>query len=167
MEQKISIRPPKMSDLGSLAVMLNSLVDEKAMIFVQKKVTASKISIHFENAIKDKKMAYLVLSIDKEIMGRAKITVQSGPERHIGELSIYVKKEARGKGLGERLLREIIDKAVKKFDLKIITLTVYARNKIARSLYKKIGFEKIGIFKKGISHYGAYEDVILMAKYID
>lgn len=37
-KQKIIIRPPKISDLDSSLEMINSLVEEKAMLTVQKKV---------------------------------------------------------------------------------------------------------------------------------
>jgi RimJ/RimL family protein N-acetyltransferase len=44
---------------------------------------------------------------------------------------------------------------------------VHARNKIAQSLYRKMGFKKIGTIKEGIQDYGKYEDYIIMARHID
>ncbi len=40
------------------------------------------------------------------------------------------------------------------------------QNKIAQNLYRKMGFKKIGIVKKGIQYYGKYEDYIIMVRHI-
>ena len=44
---KIEIRPPKMSDAESLTEMINSLVEERAMILVQEKLTIKDILLFF------------------------------------------------------------------------------------------------------------------------
>jgi len=164
--QKILIRPPKMSDLESSLRMINSLVEEKAMLTVQKKLTLKEEREYLEKIIKDRNSIHLFLIIDKEVMGSARVTKNNGTKNHIGELGISLRKEARGKGLGEKLTKEVISKAIKKFKLKIITLEVYSKNKIAQNLYKKMGFQKVGIIKEGIKHFDTYEDVVIMVKYI-
>lgn len=163
---KIEIRPPKMSDLNSLLTMINSLVEEKAMITVQKKNTLEQEKEYLEKIIKDKESIHLFLIIDGEVMGNVRIARLKSAKSHIGELGISIRKEARGLGLGKKLINEILIQAIKKFKLKIIILEVHCRNKIAQGLYKKIGFKKIGIIKKGVQYYGKYEDYMVMAKYI-
>jgi len=164
--QKILMRPPKMSDLESSLRMINSLVEEKAMLTVQKKLTLKEEREYLEKIIKDRNSIHLFLIIDKEVMGSARVTKNNGTKNHIGELGISLRKEARGKGLGEKLTKEVISKAIKKFKLKIITLEVYSKNKIAQNLYKKMGFQKVGIIKEGIKYFDTYEDVVIMVKYI-
>jgi len=165
--QKILIRPPKMSDLESCLEMVNSLIEEKSMLTIQKKLTIKEERGYLEGIIKDKNSLHLFLIIDGEVMGSARISKKEGVLNHIGELGISIKKEARGKGLGKKLLKEVLNKAIKKFSLKIVTLDVFVKNKIAQNLYKKLGFQKVGIIKKGIQYFGEYEDVMIMAKYID
>ncbi len=164
--QKILMRPPKMSDLESSLRMINSLVEEKAMLTVQKKLTLKEEKEYLEKIIKDRNSIHLFLIIDKEVMGSARVNKNNGTKNHIGELGISLRKEARGKGLGEKLTKEVISKAIKKFKLKIITLEVYSKNKIAQNLYKKMGFQKVGIIKEGIKYFDTYEDVVIMVKYI-
>lgn len=163
---KIEIRPPKMSDLNSLLTLINSLVEERAMITVQKKNTLEQEKEYLERIIKDKESIHLFLIIDGEVMGNVRIARLRGAKSHIGELGISIKKEARGLGFGEKLMNEILTQAIKKFKLKIILLEVHYRNKIAQGLYKKMGFKKIGVIKKGIQYYENYEDYIVMAKHI-
>ena len=59
-----------------------------------------------------------------------------------------------------------MEKAVKELKIKIVTLFVYSGNKVAINLYKKMGFKKLGVIKKGVSYYGELIDDYLMIKYI-
>jgi len=59
---KIEIRPPKMSDLNSLLEMINSLVDEKAFITIQKKLTRKEEKEYLEKIIKDKNAIHFLIN---------------------------------------------------------------------------------------------------------
>lgn len=74
-------------------------------------------------------------------------------------MNIVVKKDERNKGIGSSLLKEIIHIA-KKLKAKTITLEVNENNEPAIKLYKKYGFEQVGLRKK---YYNNKEDAILMA----
>jgi ribosomal protein S18 acetylase RimI-like enzyme len=167
---KITFREPKISDLKSTLEMINSLVEEKAYIVVQKKLTIEEERDYLKNVIKEiknKRSVYTVIDINGKVRGNARVSlVDSGPRKHIGELGISIMKEARGKGLGEKLFKKIIEKAVKELKVKIITLYVVSENKIAINLYKKMGFKQISTIKKGYNHYGKLLDNITMIKYI-
>lgn len=167
---KITFREPKMSDLKSILEMINSLVEEKAYIIVQKKLTLKEEKDYLKNVlkeIKNKSEVYLALDINGKVRGNARVSlIDSGPRKHMGELGISIMKEARGKGLGEKLFKKIVEKAVKELKVKIITLYVVSKNKVAINLYEKMGFKKISIIKKGYNHYGKLLDHITMIKYI-
>jgi len=167
---KITFREPKMSDLESTLEMINSLVKEKTYITVQRKQTVKEERKYLENItkeIKKKSGVYLVLDINGKVCGNARVSlIDSGPRKHVGELGISIMKEARGKGLGEKLFKKIVEKAIKELKVKIITLCVISENKVAINLYKKMGFKKISTIKKGYNHYGKLLDNITMIKYI-
>jgi len=166
-KQKIIIRPPKLSDAKSLLIMINSLVEEKAMITIQEKQTIEDENKYLIDRIKNGKNHFqLFLIINGEVMGNARITKQGLTKEHIGQVGITLKKEGRGKGLGEKLLKEVMKEGIKKFRLKIITLEVLSKNKIAQNLYKKLGFKKAGLIKGGAKYYDKYEDVLTMVKYL-
>jgi RimJ/RimL family protein N-acetyltransferase len=167
LNQEIIIRPPKLSDAKSLVEMMNSLIDEKAMISVQKKVTLEDEKEYLKEILKDKNSIHLFLLINGEVMGSASISRHSDIRSHIGEMGIIIKKEARGLGLGKKIFKEVMEKGIKELKLKIVSLTVFESNKIAQNLYKKLGFEKLGTVKKGVKYYEKYEDSIIMVKYLD
>jgi len=167
---KITFREPKRNDVRSALEMMNSLVKEKAYISVQEKQTLKKEREYFKTLfkeIKDKTRVDLFLDINGEVCGSASISlIDKGIRKHVGELGILLKKEARGRGLGEKLFKKIIEKAIKELKIKIIRLDVYSDNNIAINLYKKMGFKKLGTIKNGAGYYGKLADNNIMIKYL-
>lgn len=81
----------------------------------------------------------------KEIVafGYLKINRRLNNKYYQATLGICVDEAFRGKGLGSKLMRSLIETA-KKENICEIVLTVLSDNKIAISLYEKNGFKKIG-----------------------
>lgn len=78
--------------------------------------------------------------------------------------AIIVDEKYRGKGVGKRLLQELMKLAKERFHLELLHLEVYANNP-AIHLYKKLGFEEYGVHKKFLKTAdGRYLDKILMQK---
>jgi ribosomal-protein-alanine N-acetyltransferase len=78
-----------------------------------------------------------------------------------GEAQIYniaVAPEARGRGVGEALFRDLIDKAEAR-GCDTVNLEVRAGNEAALGLYEKLGFREVGRRSK---YYDGKEDAILM-----
>ncbi|MFA5207751.1 MAG: GNAT family protein [Candidatus Paceibacterota bacterium] len=168
--EKITFREPKTNDVKSALEMISSLVDEKAYILVQKKPTLKEEKEFWKKLMKESKEKIRVVSlidVNGKVYGISDISlVDKEVRKHVGDLGISLKKEIRGRGLGEKLLRKIIDKARKELKIEIVTLTAFSKNKVAINLYKKVGFKKLGTIKKGVSHYGKLMDQDIMVKYI-
>ena len=77
------------------------------------------------------------------IVGSASLGRLPRRMNHRGDLSVSVLKDYWNKGIGGRLLAEIIDFA-RKNSFEIIDLQVRSDNSAAIHLYEKYGFEKIG-----------------------
>ena len=78
-------------------------------------------------------------------------------EAHI--VSVGVRREYRGQGIGELLLIGAIEQAVASH-ARVLTLEVRASNHIARSLYRKYGFRECGV-RKGY-YTDNLEDAVIM-----
>lgn len=81
---------------------------------------------------------------------------------HSGVLGIGVLAPYRGRGIGEALIRNAIEKAKIK-GLTRIELTVRENNKPAVALYEKLGFEKEGLHRNAVRIGSVYENHISMA----
>jgi RimJ/RimL family protein N-acetyltransferase len=99
-----------------------------------------------------------------EIVGIAGLLIGKGPkETHKSLLvGMYVRPEARNRGVGGRLVEAVIDIAREQVEL--IQLAVVSGNESARRLYARLGFVEYGVEKKALKQDGRYYDEILMAK---
>ena len=79
-------------------------------------------------------------------------------EAHI--TTIAVRNDYRRQGVGEQMLISIVEKAM-QLKANIITLEVRRSNKEAQELYKKYGFQQVGIRRGYYSDDG--EDALLMS----
>jgi GNAT superfamily N-acetyltransferase len=71
-------------------------------------------------------------------------------ERHRAFIwSVYVRSEARGKGLSKLLMQQIIDEARKMSGLEMLTLSVALPQTSARTLYTSLGFFTTGLVLHG------------------
>lgn len=79
---------------------------------------------------------------------------------HICNASYAVASAARGKGVGEKLVSDCLERAKTK-GFKILQFNAVVKtNTAARSLYKKLGFEQLGIIPNGfLMKDGHYEDI--------
>lgn len=101
---------------------------------------------------------YLVCKVQSEIVGFAGISIILD----IAELNnIVIKKSFRGQGLSSALLNDLI-KIAKSNNCSKINLEVSVSNTIAINLYKKFGFEEVGLRK----NYYNGQDALLFTKYL-
>lgn len=91
----------------------------------------------------------------------------AGKERHRAELrSMFVRVEARGAGVGRRLLAHALRVASEMDGVRQITLTVTAGNVPARRLYEAYGFTPYGHAPESLCVDGTYYDDVLMVRRI-
>jgi RimJ/RimL family protein N-acetyltransferase len=81
---------------------------------------------------------------------------------HIADLGVSVRKAYWHMGIGEAMMKTAIEHARKEGKLEIIHLGVRRENVNAIALYKKLGFEEIGVFKRFFKVGDTYFDEILM-----
>jgi ribosomal-protein-alanine N-acetyltransferase len=108
----------------------------------------------------DKGYYSLALEDKNKFIGFAIMAI-STDESHL--LNIGINKNERGMGYGEKLLRKMIIAAEVMGSRKII-LEVRLSNKTAYQLYKKLGFEEIGIRKKYYRLPDGREDAYVLSK---
>ncbi|WP_227936814.1 GNAT family N-acetyltransferase [Alkalihalobacillus deserti] len=84
--------------------------------------------------------------------------------RHKADLgSVYVRKEARGKGVAKKLLRHAMEMALKE-GIEQVNLIVAANNERAKQLYQSLGFESYGYEKRALKLENVYIDEEYMVK---
>jgi len=166
----VRFRYPKFEDVDGLLTHINSLVEERAFIGKQKKVSRKEELRYVRRLLKEierKRAVALIVEVDRKILGAGEVKKAGlDASRHTGNLSVALRKEIRGLGIGERLTKSLIREAKKRLNLRIVKLEVFANNKPAYNLYKKLGFKEVGRIKDGNYYYGKYVDDIIMVKYL-
>ncbi len=158
------LRLPKPRDVHGLRKHINSLVDEKAFIIVNKKVTLGQEKLWLKNTIKENKLGKsfnVVVELAGDIIGSAFLKYSAGAAGHIAELGISISRQYRSLGIGTWVIKEMI-KAARGKKLKIICLTVFENNRKAAALYEKLGFRVFGTLPEGVNHYGKFSDRMFM-----
>ena len=84
---------------------------------------------------------------------------------HVASLSIAVAADARGRGIGRRLMERAIAWS-KSVGVEKLVLSVYPNNEAAISLYRSFGFIDEGRLARHSRKSYGYEDEILMAAWI-
>lgn len=98
-----------------------------------------------------------------KVVGWADIFPEDNPRQsHRGSLGMGIIQEYRNKGIGQKLLGAVINKA-KEFGLEKVELNVYTSNVNAIKLYKKMGFTEEGLIKKYRKLDSQYFDCLVMA----
>ncbi|KOP79948.1 arsinothricin resistance N-acetyltransferase ArsN1 [Cytobacillus solani] len=81
----------------------------------------------------------------------------------VADLSVYVARTFRGKGIGNMLLTAI-EKCAKENHFHKIVLFTFPFNQLGQSLYQKKGYLEVGVFKNQGILDGKYVDVMAMEK---
>ena len=107
----------------------------------------------------------IVAENDKEIVGFASLSRYSTRCAYsdTAEISLYVKEEHQGKGVGKQLMKEIVKKG-EKADLHAIVARITEENKVSIHLHESVGFEHVGVLKEVGYKFGKRLDVYLMEK---
>jgi len=144
---------------------INELVREDIYISTNRIMIYSEEKKWLKNTIKSMRKGdsvTLLAKIDGKIVGIASASRDAGRERENIGIGISIRKGYRGKGFGKKLLIETINKAKNKLKPKNIYLYVYTPNKVAISLYKKLGFRVVAKLKSWGKYKGKYVDKMIM-----
>ena len=102
----------------------------------------------------------------QELVGVVGLRSHAGAkQRHKATIwGMYVRREARQFGIGERLIDAAVAHA--SGHVEQLQLAVVTENEAARRLYAKAGFIEYGHRINALKHGGRYYDDILMVKYL-
>jgi L-amino acid N-acyltransferase YncA len=107
----------------------------------------------------------LVAELDGYVVGWASLNEYNSREayRGVADLSIYIKREYRGKGIGRKLLSSI-EEIAKGYEFHKIVLFTFPFNGLGQGLYRKQGFREVGVFQNQGVLDGEFVDVMAMEK---
>jgi phosphinothricin acetyltransferase len=83
--------------------------------------------------------------------------------QYVADLSVYVERSWRGRGVGRRLLAHLVEVAPGLGYHKLV-LAAFPFNRAGMALYERLGFRTVGIYREQGQLDGRWVDVIVMER---
>lgn len=83
----------------------------------------------------------------------------------IAEFSVYVAREARGKGAGRSVMHALLAAAEQQGFWKLVS-RVFVENTASRGLLRSVGFREVGVYEKHARLDGVWRDVVIVERLI-
>ncbi|PAE40076.1 arsinothricin resistance N-acetyltransferase ArsN1 family A [Bacillus sp. 7884-1] len=163
MQAGFKTRVASIGDLGAILNIYNQGIEDKIATLEEDQKDIKYMTEWFNNH--KERFAVIVIEDNDEIVGWASLNAYSNRSAYAGiaDLSIYIRRDYRGKGVGSLLLKEIECTAIKN-DFNKIVLFTFPFNNLGQRLYKKYGYREVGVFKNQGKLDGRFVDVMIMEK---
>ena len=168
--KKIIIRSALVKDAAMLLKLTKEIIKEGPYMLHEPdeyKMTIKKQKDQIRNYSEKDSKLFLVADSKNYVVGYLTF-INGGLRRtkHMGYIGLFIKKEFRDKGIGARLMKELITWAKENPGLEKLSLAVFSNNTRAFALYKKMGFRPEGRCFKDVKVKGEYIDSILMYLFV-
>lgn len=165
MSEAPEIRPARPSDARAFLEFWTAIVAEERFVRSEEvEVPARAYRRRFRR--RSDLETHLLAFEAERLVGYVTVQRERHPvTRHVGSLAIAVAADARGRGIGRRLMGEAIAWSTEAGVEKLV-LAVYPHNEAAISLYRSFGFVEEGRLARHSRKSYGYEDEILMAVWI-
>ena len=161
----ISIRPARLGDAAAITEIYNQGILGRQATFETVLRSPADIEATLRNG--EGRFPYLVAEIDGRVMGWASVSTYRPRECYagIGEFSIYIHEDARGKGVGKVLLPALVDAAREAGFWKLLS-RVFPFNHASRGLCAACGFREVGTYEKHAKLDGEWVDTVIVERWI-
>ncbi len=159
----IQMRLATVADAARIAEIYNQGIEDRQATLETESRTAEErrawLTAH------DERHPVLVAVDDAEVCGWASLNQFNvrAAYQHVSEISVYVAREWRGRGVGIRLLQELENHA-RRLGYHKLVLAGLAFNEAAVRLYVRSGFQHVGVYHEQGMLDGRWVDVMLMEK---
>ena len=159
----MKIRAAKLDDLQDITEIYNYAINKTVATFDTKQKSIDEQREWFEKH--GSKNPIIVAEDDEGVVGWAALTQYSTKRAYsdTAEISLYVKEEYQGKGVGKKLIKAIVDEG-EKSGLHALIARITEGNKTSIYLHKSVGFTHVGVLKEVGFKFGKVLDVYLMQK---
>jgi len=169
--EKITIREAVKSDAAAMITYLNIIGGESDFLtFGAGQITMSieQEENFIANSSSEENALFIVAEINGKVVGN--LNFSGGPRErtaHTGEFGVSVLKEYWGRGIGEELIKYLINWSKASGIIKKLNLRVRTDNARGIHLYKKLGFQEEGLIKRDFLIDGKFYDSLEMGLLID
>ncbi len=165
---QVTIRPLRSED-GAELLQFFLRVPEEDRFYLNNDVTSSEVIQEFTGNINmDQTIPLVAVSGDKIVADSTLHRSRRAARRHVGDLRIVVDPEYRGRGLGARLIDELIQLGVDLGLERLAFELVDTREMPAIQAAKAAGFEEVAVLEGRVRDmYGIMQDLLILELPLD
>jgi L-amino acid N-acyltransferase YncA len=155
----LTAREATAEDAAAMAAIYNEGIEDRVATFETRPRTADDIRAWLSG-----RHPVLVVTDD---VGRVLAFAASFPYRSrecyagVAETSVYVARQARGRGAGRVALQALIDAARNAGFWKLLS-RIFPENQASRALVRSVGFREVGIYERHGKLDGRWRDVVIV-----
>lgn len=159
----IRIRSAQIEDAADLVAIYAPYVEDTAITFETEVPTVADFAGRIEKTLE--KFPYLVAEEDGRVVGYAYASTYYARAAYdwTVELSVYVSKEARGKGIGS-LLYDALEEDLTARGFMNFLACIALPNPASLALHKKKGYEQVAHFKNVGYKFDTWHDIVWLQK---
>jgi L-amino acid N-acyltransferase YncA len=156
----VDVRDAAASDARAIAAIYNEGIEERSSTFETAPRTAADIEAWLAAG---ERLPVLVAADDGAVRGWARIAPYSERAAYagVGEVSAYVERAARGRGIGSALLTGVADRAESLGYWKL-TGKLFTDNAASAALVRRCGWREVGTHLRHGRLDGRWRDVIVV-----
>lgn len=161
----VQIRSANADDAAAITAIYNQGIAERSSMF---ETTPRQVADIVQRLVDLQRYPLLVATdASSAVLGWAGLSSYRPRDCYagIGEVSVYVAADARGVGIGCRLLEALIDAARERGYWKLLS-RIFLFNTASRSLCRATGFREVGIYEKHGQLEGRWLDVVIVERLI-
>lgn len=161
----VQIRTAIADDAAAIAEIYNQGIEDRVATYETSRRSAEDQQAWLQSIAG--RYPAIVAQADGEIIGWA----GAGPYRNrecyrgIGEFSMYVRRDWRGRGIGGVLVAALISEAERLGLWKLLS-RIFTFNEASRALCRKHGFREVGVYQKHARLDGRWLDVVIVERLI-
>lgn len=157
----LTIRRATTTDLAAITEIYNDVVINTTATFDTETKTLEERENWF--AKHGKKYPILVAEDDNHIIGWASLSRWSDRLAYAdtAEISLYVREDQKGKGIGRRLMTAILDEG-RRAGLHVVIARIVEGNDLSIYLHESAGFWQVGTMKEVGRKFGKLLDINVM-----
>jgi phosphinothricin acetyltransferase len=178
MTPAVRIRPASLADAGTICRIYNQGIDDRVATLETERRTPEERAQWLE--ARDARHPVLVAeegegakgapAADAEgrVVGWASLNVFNARRayEHVADLSLYVHRDWRGRGVGRHLLEALIGRA-RELGYHKLVLAAFPWDEAGMRAYGRAGFREVGIYREQGRLDGRWVDTIVMEKILD
>jgi L-amino acid N-acyltransferase YncA len=153
-------RPATPADAGAIARIYNQGIDDRVATFETRPRSVGDVIAWFNGV-----HPTVVVEDGAEVVAFASTSTYRPRECYAGiaEFSVYVAREARGRGAG-RLAMEALIAASEQAGFWKLVSRVFPDNEASLALLRGLGFREVGIYEKHGKLDGVWKDVVIVER---